>query len=150
MNGEVKMSQATYNDAELILKLYDMRREEKLRAAPSWFIGNFSANSFGEALEKYPLGSDHNAYYRMVGTYWDMAASFVNRGILHDELFFENSGEMLIVWEKMKNFIVDLRKVRKNPLLYRNLEKGAQRQIEWLNKNSPGAYEGILAMINRR
>jgi len=68
-------SQATYNDAELILKLYDMRREERMRAARAWFIANFAANSLSEALEKYPLGSDHNAYYRMVGTYWDMAAS---------------------------------------------------------------------------
>jgi len=144
------MPQATYNDAELILKLYDMRREEKLRAARGWFLGNFSATTLAEALEKYPLGSDNNAYFRMVGTYWDMAASFVLRGILHDELFFENSGEMLIVWEKMKAFITDLRRVRNNPLLYKNLDAGAQRYIEWLNRNSPGAYEGILAMVNRR
>jgi hypothetical protein len=86
----------------------------------------------------------------MVGTYWDMAASFVVRGILHEELFFENSGEMLIVWEKMKTFIADLRRVRNNPLLYRNLEKGAQKYVEWLNRNAPGAYEGVLAMLNRR
>jgi hypothetical protein len=144
------MLQATYNDAELIMKLYDMRREEKLRAARSWFMGNFSANSFAEAIERYPVGSEQNAYYRMVGTYWDMAGSFVIRGILHEELFFENSGELLVVWEKMKNFIVDLRKVRKNPLLYGNLEKVAQRQIEWLNRNAPGAYEGIRAMVQRR
>ena len=144
------MSQATYSDAELILKLYDMRREDKLRVARGWFFGNFSANSFAEAIEKYPVGSDHNAYFRMVGTYWDMAASFVIRGVLHDELFFENSGEMLVVWEKMKVFIADLRRVRSNPLLYRNLELGAQRYIEWLNRNAPSAYQGIAAMANRR
>lgn len=142
-------TQATYNDAELILKLYEMRREEKLRAARAWFTGNFSATTVAEALEKYPIGTDHNAFYRMVGTYWDMAASFVVRGILHEEIFFENSGEMLIVWERMKDFIGDLRKVRKNPLLYRNLEKGATKYIDWLNRNSPGAYDGILAMIRR-
>ena len=142
-------SQATYNDAELILKLYDMRREERLRAARAWFTGNFAANSLAEALEKYPAGSDHNAYYRMVGTYWDMAASFVVRGILHEDLFFENNGEMLIVWERIKNFIADLRKVRKNPMLYRNLERGATKYIEWLNRNAPGAHEGVLAMLRR-
>ncbi len=142
-------SQATYNDAELILKLYDMRREERLRAARAWFTGNFAANSLAEALEKYPIGSDHNAYYRMVATYWDMAASFVVRGILHEDLFFENSGEMLIVWERFKTFVGDMRKVRKNPLLYRNLEKAANLHIEWLNRNAPGAHEGILAMLKR-
>lgn len=141
---------ATYNDADMILKLYDMRREERLRAARAWFTSNFAANSLSEAVEQYPIGSEHNAYFRMVGTYWDMAASFVVRGILHEELFFENSGEMLIVWERMKKFIADLRNVRKNPLLYRNLETAATKYIEWLNRNSPGAYEGILAMLNRR
>jgi len=143
------MSQATYSDAELVLKLYDLRREQKLRAARAWFTANFSANSLAEAMEKYPIGSDHNAYYRMVGTYWDMSASFVVRGVLHEELFFDSSGEMLIVWEKMKNFIADLRKIRNNPLLYNNLEKASAKYVEWLNKNAPGAYEGILAM-NRR
>ena len=81
------MIQATYQDAQLLLSLYDLRREERLRAARAWFTGNFSAGSLAEALEKYPPGSDQNAYYRMVGTYWDMAASFVVRGVLHEELF---------------------------------------------------------------
>jgi hypothetical protein len=141
------MSQATYQDAELILKLYDMRREDRMRAARAWFVGNFSAASMAELMEKYPPGTDHNAYYRMVGSYWDMAASFVVRGILHEDLFFENSGEMLIVWEKMRDLIADMRRVRKNPLLFRNLEKTATRYIEWLNKQAPEAYDGIRAMF---
>lgn len=143
-------STATYNDAELIVKLYDLRREERLRAARAWFTGSFSAGSFAEAMEKYPSGSDQNAYFRMVGTYWDMAASFVVKGILHEDLFFENSGEMLIVWEKMKPFIEDLRKIRKNPLLYRNLERGAQKQIEWLNRNAPEAHAEIQKLFAKR
>ena len=141
------MAQGTYQDAELLLKLYDLRREDRMRSARAWFAGNFSAGSVAEAMEKYPPGSDHNAYYRMVGTYWDMAASFVIRGILHDEMFFENNGEMVIVWEKMKDMVVDLRKIRKNPTLYRNLEKGAVKYAEWLNKQAPEAYEGIRAMF---
>ena len=128
-----------------------MRREERLRAARAWFTGNFNASTFAEVIEKYPIGSDFsNAYFRMVSSYWDMAASFVLRGVLHDEMFFENSGEILIVWERMKLYIADLRKVRNNPLLLKNLEGGALRYIEWLNRNSPGAYEGILAMVNRK
>src|SRR5262245_5044297 len=103
------MLQPTYEDAELVLKLYDLRREERLRNARAWFVGNFSARSLAEAMEKYPPGSDPNAYMRMVASYWDMAASFVVRGILHEELFFESSAEMLLVWEKMKDFIADTR-----------------------------------------
>jgi hypothetical protein len=86
----------------------------------------------------------------MVGTYWDMAASFVVRGILHEDLFFENNGEMLIVWEKAKDLIQDLRKVRKNPLLYRNLEKGAQKHIEWLSRNAPEAHGEIRRLFGRQ
>jgi hypothetical protein len=141
---------ATYQDADLILKLYDMRREDRLRAARAWFVKEFSANSFAEAMEKYPPGSDHNAYYRMVGTYWDMAGAFVVKGVLHDELFFETSGEMLLVWEKIKNFVADLRRIRSNPTLYRNLEKAAAKYIEWLNQQAPGAHAAVQAMVAPR
>jgi hypothetical protein len=139
---------ATYQDAELILKLYEMRREEKLRTARAWFVANFHAQTFSEAMEKFPAGSEQNAYFRMVASYWEMAASFVTRGVLHEELFFENNGEMLFVWERAKNVILDFRKVRKNPTLYRNLEKAASKHIEWMNQNSPGAYESLQAMVN--
>jgi hypothetical protein len=77
-----------------------------------------------------------------------MAASFVVRGILHDELFFENSGEMLIVWEKSKDLVADLRIQSKNPTLYRNLEKGAAKYIEWLNRQAPDAYAAVKAMFS--
>ena len=141
------MTQATYQDAELVLKLYDMRREQRLRDARAWFFGNFSATSVSEAMERYPRGSDHNAYVRMVSSYWEMAASFVVRGILHEDLFFENSGEMLGVWEKMKDFIADMRRVHKNPTLYRNLEKASLKYIEWLNRQAPEAYPQLQAML---
>ena len=76
-----------------------------------------------------------------------MAASFVVRGILHEELFFESNFEMFVVWEKMKDFIADLRAVRKNPTLYRNLEKGAIKYAAWLDRQAPDAYDGIRAML---
>jgi hypothetical protein len=139
---------ATYQDADLIMKLYDMRREERLRAARAWFLGNVNVKSAAEVMEKFPPGSDHNAYFRMVLGYWDMAASFVARGVVHEELFFENSTEMIAVWERSKGFIEDFRQVRGNPLFFQNLEKAAKKYIEWLNKQAPGAHEGLVAMIN--
>lgn len=142
------MAQATYQDAELIMKLYKMRREERLRAARAWFLSTVNVQSAGEVMEKFPQGSDHNAYFRMVIGYWDMAASFVVRGIVHEELYFENSTEMLAVWERCKGFIEDVRKLRNNPLFFRNLEKASLKHIEWLNKNAPGAFEAMQAMIN--
>ena len=142
------MSQATYQDAELILKLYDMRREERLRAARAWFTGEFSASSPAELLEKYTPGSADNAYYRQVTTYWDMAATFLVRGIVNPELFFETNGEMLFVFEKVRTLVEESRKIRKNPLILRNLELACQKYIDWLNHNAPGAYEGIKAAAN--
>lgn len=139
--------QATYADADIIMKLYDMRREERLRKARDWFVREFNASTLAEALEKYPPGSDPNAFYRMVGTYWDMAASFVANGIVHEELFFQNNGELLIVWEKLKDMVTDMRKVRKNPMAYRNLERVAAKHVDWMNRNAPGSYEALMQVF---
>jgi len=142
------MPQATYQDAELIMKLYDMRREERLRTARAWFMGNVNVKSAAEVMEKFPPGTDPNAFFRMTLGYWEMAASFVARGIIHEELFFENSTEMLAVYERSKGFIEDVRKLRNNPLFFQNIEKTSKKMIDWLNKNAPGAYEALVAMIN--
>ena len=82
---------ATYDDANLLLRLYELRREEKLRQARDWFNKNFHANTVDEFLRFCPVGSQENAYYRMVTSYWDMAASFVTNGVLHRDLFVQNS-----------------------------------------------------------
>jgi hypothetical protein len=142
------MPQATYQDAELVLKLYEMRREDRMRTARAWFVANFKVQSLAEAMEKFPPGSDPNAYFRMVTSYWEMAASFVVRGILHEELFFENSTEMLMVWERIRGFVEDFRKTRNNPLFFRNLEKAAEKYVQWMNTNAPGAYESFQNMVN--
>ena len=142
------MPQATYQDAELVLRLYDMRREERMRAARAWFAANFRAQSLAEVMEKFPPGSDTNASFRMVTSYWEMAASFVVRGVLHEELFFENNMEMLMVWERVKPFVEEFRKARNNPLFFRNLEKAAGKYVAWMNSNAPGAYESFQNMVN--
>jgi hypothetical protein len=144
------MTQATYEDANLILRLYELRREEKLRRARDWFSWEFTAKTPEELLQKYPPGSEENTYYRMVVSYWDMASSFLVRGIVHEELFFETCGEALAVWEKVRPFIAGLRATLKNPVFLRNLEKAVARHIAWLNQNAPGAYEAFLARRTSR
>ena len=142
------MPQATYQDADLVLKLYEMRREERMRTARAWFAANFKVQSLADAMEKFPPGSETNAYFRMVTSYWEMAASFVVRGVLHEELFFENNGEMLLVWERIRGIVEEFRKARNNPLFYRNLERAAGKYIQWLDANAPGAYETFQGMAN--
>ena len=83
----------------------------------------------------------------MVASYWEMAASFVAKGIVHEELFFENNGELILVWEKIKHLVPEYRKMRSNPLLYGNLEKVATRHVQWMNSNAPGSYEAFAALF---
>ena len=144
------MKQATYEDANLILRLYDLRREEKLRAARKWFGSIPPFESREEFLKRCTTGSDENAYFRMVTTYWEMAAAFVVNGILNRELFYRsNNMELLVVWEKIRKFVPELRAFNKDPLRYRQIEEVAQGFIEYLNQNAPGFYENWAAGIAR-
>src|SRR5271163_4655080 len=81
--------QATYDDVKLVLQLYEMRREEKLREARKWFA-KFNARTWAEKNELCPPGSDQDAFFRMVVTYWEMVASFITAGVLHQELFLQS------------------------------------------------------------
>jgi hypothetical protein len=113
---------ATYEDANLLLRLYDLRREERLRKAREWFIKNFRASTMEEFQKLCPLDSEENAFYRMVVSYWDMAASLVTGGVLHQGLFTQNSREMLLVWERIRDVVPALREAFKNSNIARNLE----------------------------
>jgi hypothetical protein len=144
------MQHATYEDAALVMKLYELRREEKLRKARDWFQREFKASSLREFEEKCPYGSEENAYVRMVASYWEMAASFMVQAIVHEELFFTSNGEMLGVWEKLKPVAEELRKAFSNPLLYKNLEKAAEKHRAWLQQNAPGAYEAMQTRLKAR
>ena len=108
-------NQATYDDANLILRLYELRREEKLRRAREWFGANFHAATLEDVNRIAPQGSEENAYMRMVISYWDMAASFVVSGILNQELFFKTNGECLFVWERVRHLAPAIRAMTKNP-----------------------------------
>jgi hypothetical protein len=115
----------TTADAELILKLYDLRREAELRKARNWWLG-FWPNSADEILKvASALGSQENAWLRQVGGYWEMAASFVLHGTLNRELFLEGSvsGEMFVIFGKVEPFLKELREKMQNPKLFGNIEK---------------------------
>jgi hypothetical protein len=99
---------ATYQDAHLILELYELRREPRLREAREWFLQKFQPRSLDD-VRGLAAGTAENVSYRMVTTYWDMAASFVAHGILDAELFLEYGGEMLAVYAKMEPLIPEIR-----------------------------------------
>ena len=142
------MVQSTYDDANLILRLYDLRREPKMREARAWFIANFKPKSMKDLQELCPPSSENNARMRMVITYWDMAASFVASGVLDPELFFINCKESLVVWVRVISVLPEMRSAYNDQAFWRSLERVSQQFIEWMNRNSPGSYEAFAARIS--
>ncbi len=137
----------TFDDANLLLRLYELRREEKMRAAREWFAQNFHFHSLEEFVQKCPPNSSMNAYARMVASYWDMVASFITGGILNQELFFQSQTELLFVWQRMRGLIPEMREAYKNPHLYENLESVATAYIKWLDGKAPEAYAAFAARV---
>jgi hypothetical protein len=120
------MSTPTHADAELILKLYDLRRESELRKARAWYVGQFWPQSTDEIIAVIrAMNTQENAWLRQVGGYWGMAASFVSHGILNEELFLEPSfsGEMFFIYAKVAPFLKELREKMQNPGLFAGIEK---------------------------
>jgi hypothetical protein len=142
-------TQATYDDVNLIIRLYDLRREERLRKAREWFTANCLASSMEELQSIAPPGSQENAYMRMVTSYWEMVASFVTAGVLNQELFFQSNGELLFVWERMRELVPAYRTFNKNPHAYHNLEIVGNAFIKWMEANGPEAYPTFQAMVRK-
>ena len=136
-------NQATYDDANLCLRLYELRREETMRKARNWFA-TFSANNLEEMQKATPMGSPENAYLRMVTSYWDMAATFVTSGVLNEELFMQTNGEALFVWEKVRHLVPGIREANKMPHYLANLETVANAAIK---RMGPDAYQTFSSRI---
>jgi hypothetical protein len=109
-------------DAELVLKLYELRREEGLRKARRWFFTEFNPQSAGDILGILMSGHDGSAYYRMITSYWDMAASLVINGGIDEKMFTDANGEHVGVFSKIQPFIEEIRKTGGMPDYMRNLE----------------------------
>jgi hypothetical protein len=128
----------TYEQAQLHLQVYDLRREPRLREARDWFQQNYRAQTFEEAMRIAPFGTKEGTYVGMVLGYWEQACALLNYGLLHEDLFFETSGEFFGVWEALKPTAAEFRKVLVDPTALANLEKAAQRFEAWSDKRSPG------------
>jgi hypothetical protein len=142
--------EASYEDAKLILQLYEMRREQRLRDARKWFTANFYCQSMEESAALAPPGSEANASARMVTSYWEMVASFITSGVLNEELFFQSGMELLLTWTRIKPLIAATRKAFGNPLYLTNLEAVGERYIEHMNTTNPGAYDAFVARMGTR
>ena len=117
---------ATAADAELILKLYDLRREAEMRKARNWWFVHFWPESVDDFMRVgMAMGTPENNWLRQVTGYWNMAASLALSGAVSQELFLEPSfsGEMFFIYAKVKPFLKDLREKMGNPRMFANVEK---------------------------
>jgi hypothetical protein len=117
---------ATPLDAQLILHLYDLRRESEMRKARHWWLTQFWPDTADDFMQVAgTLGSQENNWLRQVGGYWSMAASFALEGALNADLFLQPavSGEMYFLFAKIQPFIKELRKRLDDPQAFANIEK---------------------------
>jgi hypothetical protein len=128
----------THEQAQLHLQVYEMRREARLRQARDWFFKNYFAENMDEAMRIATPGTEAGAFVMMVFGYWDQACALLNYGLLHEDLFFETSGEFFGVWERVRPTIAEGRERWANKQFLAHLEKAAQRYESWIEKRSPG------------
>src|SRR5215472_5082260 len=117
------MGQVTNEQVNLYLRLFELRREPRLREARDWFGNSFRVTTPEEMMKLCPPGSKENTFMRMVVGYWEMVASIVNRNQIDPDFYFENSGEEWMVWERVKPILPAWRTMFKNPHVFSNLEE---------------------------
>lgn len=117
---------ATAADAELIIRLYDLRREAEMRKARNWWLVTFWPESAEEFMKiAMAFGTQENNWLRQVGGYWEMAASLVLHGTVNEDLFMETSfcGEMFFCFAKLRPLLNELREKLQSPTMLSNVEK---------------------------
>jgi hypothetical protein len=109
---------ATTADAEVVMRLYDLRREETLRKARYFMIFEFQPKTLEElrAVSR-DVKAKENAYWRQVLSYWEMAASFVLRGAVDADLFLDTGGEGIVLYAKFHHFHAETEKESGNPFM---------------------------------
>ena len=137
----------TYDDANLILKLYELRREERMRQARAWFTAKCKVKSYDELIKLAPAGSDENASVRMVTSYWDLVSSFMTAGVLNKELFFQSGRELLLVWERVRDYLPSMRDAYQDPNYLKHLEIIGNEFAHLMKKQDARAYEAFLKRI---
>jgi hypothetical protein len=128
----------THEQAQLHLQVYDLRREAKLRQARDWFFKNYHVKTVDDAMRLAAPGTENGALASMVLSYWEQACALLNHGLLHEDLFFETSGEFFGVWEMVKPIVQQTREQWVYRQYLAHMEKAAQRYEAWMERRSPG------------
>jgi hypothetical protein len=137
-----KLRKPNHADADLAIKLYDLRREAEMRKARNFMIMNFNPQSAADALTVIQgFGTQENAWFRQVTGYWDLCSSMVNLGLLHPDLFYASTGEPYLLTAKMEPYLAEIRKTMESPNFWLQIEKAV---------NSTEAGRSRLALMRKR
>lgn len=116
---------ATHNDADLLLRIYEMRREPELRKSRDFMSFKCEARTFEEFTKKYPMGSPGSLHWGKVFGYWDLACALVDRGLIDKDLFNTCNGEHVALFLKFRPVIEGFRKAWNFPQMLASLERVA-------------------------
>ena len=135
-------------DAELLLKLYDLRREAEIRKARNWWLVEFWPDTADDVMKvAQAMGTQENNWFRQVAGYWELAASLVVHGTVNETLFLEPafSGEMFLIFAKLHPFLQDVREKMQNPRMLANVE-----QVIMKSKASRERVQGVEQRLAAR
>jgi hypothetical protein len=127
-----------YESATLLIRLYELRREPTMREARNWYLRSFNPTTADEVLQV--LKGPNSAHFRMVTTYWDMAASFVLNEAVDEKMFLDANGEQNIIYAKLEPFVGEYRSA---------LNSTACASLETLVMKQPDAKERMAKLRDR-
>jgi hypothetical protein len=125
------MGAATQEQVNWMLRLYELRRDPKLRAGRDRMLSDFFPQSLEDAKQELTLGTEKNAEFRMVASYSEMVAGISNRGLIDEDLYFETTLEPWILFEKLRPILPGWREMTKAPMIFSQLEEHSQRLEAW-------------------
>lgn len=114
-------------DVMAILKLYELRRDERMREARQWYFSDFAPQTAIDVAKLYRAGERASAHFRTVVSYWDMASSFVLNGAIDKKLFLDANSEHLFVYAKIAPFLDEIRQLFGEPDYLIHLETLVQK-----------------------
>lgn len=133
------MSTTPYESATLLLRLYELRREPTMREARNWYAREFNPTSGDEIMAA--VRGPHSGHFRMVTSYWDMAASFVLNGAIDEKMFLDANGEHLVAFAKIEPFVEEYRARMGNAAYLKSLEALVRAQ--------PGSAQATASLRER-
>ncbi|CAN5581912.1 hypothetical protein BH20ACI4_BH20ACI4_01730 [soil metagenome] len=109
-------------DAMVILKLYELRRDEQMRVARQWYFSEFAPKNAMDIIKLFRDGERASANFRMITSYWDMACSLVLNGAIDEKTFLDANTEHVFIYAKIQPFLAELRELFGEPQYLLNLE----------------------------